>query len=146
MRKNKEKITKELCFENNLIFLPETREEARLIQEKLLGMGYKWIDDDTKVACIDQCCQYGLILDECQMSYRTPNSNKDYLLCTLSQFDRADKPLLTQEEQVSLRQEFKELAARQEEIFRKIDAIYEEIMPKVLDKPMIGRPKRQSGT
>lgn len=140
MRVNTQKITNDLCDSESLLFRPDTKEDARFIQRKLFTMGYRWINGDSKVHCVDECCKVGLILQDGAIYHGPPIKKEDYLLCSRSQLDYLDQPFLTPEERVSLIQEFKKMAARVEDMAAKVDALYAEVMPRRLDKSEFKKP------
>jgi hypothetical protein len=134
---NHEKITKEFCQGKRLLFFPQTSEETVFIQRKLFELGYEWDDNNewtdpslkTKVYSVGGCISTGMVARDGKI-YTDPNeeSYKTGFLCTSTQFDES----FVSFEQAILAQ-FNKLSA-------KVDAMYGQIMPKTLDKPVTKKP------
>ncbi len=131
MIKNEEKITKEFCQGKGLIFFPKTVEDAQFIQDSFILMGFKWGDPDT----LSDCVSNGMVLKE-GLLYSSPNteSRTTGFLCTSDQFSveyKSDRELIMQL--------FNQVA----DLGKMVNAIYDELQPKVLDKPVLKKPGTQ---
>lgn len=96
-------------------------------------MGYEWGEVHTQdIDELENCVAEGMELDNGELYYGPPAEDiQKGLFCTSGQFDK--KYLSDRELMIDL---FNKLSAR-------IDAIYEELQPKVLDKPAIRKPGTQ---
>jgi len=144
MKRNTEKITRNFCQGKTLIFYPVTEEEAEFIQRKLFAMGFSW-ESDALINGIGHggsCVKYGMKLEEGKLAtYPQPKDKKAGFLCTSDQFDekfKTDQELLMEQfNKLSAGQ--KEISKKLDELIKRVDAVYEEIKPKRLDKQVIGR-------
>ena len=135
MKNNTAVITKEFCKGKTLIFFPQTEEEAAFIQRKIFAMGYRWVEDPgTSVRHISESVNTGMVLDEKGFLWFNPSAKSlaTGLLCTSDQFD---EKYLSPDRTFMLEQ-FNKLSA-------KIDAVYEELRPPTLDKPIRSKPKSE---
>ena len=146
MKPNDQKITREFCKGRTLIFYPRTEEEAGFIQRRLFELGCVWCNDRAVVQNVKDCVSHGIFLDAGKIYYDGGNTaaGRNALLCTSAQFDQGAAPELTPEEQKSLREEFNALAALVKDMAKKVDALYDEVMPKKLDKPTLKGPDQAS--
>lgn len=138
---NDQKITKEFCKGKDLVFFPQTLEEAQFIQRKIFEMGFKWgkgeYDFENRSVTIEFSSARlleGLHLDKKGNLFAKPSNDGliSGLLCTSAQFD--EKYLSPHEQLLA---EFNKLSA-------KVDAIYEELRPTKLDKPVLKKPENES--
>src|SRR5438309_1843128 len=138
MIENHEKITKEFCKEKRLVFNPKTVQEAELIQQQIFQMGYSWGNPQlVGVTNTTECISRSMLLDDGKL-YTASRSylNETDLLCTSDQFAdkyRSDRELML------------EIFNRLADLSKKMDAVYEEVMPKVLKKtvPVLGKRGQQ---
>ncbi len=138
MKENTAKITKELCQNNVLLFYPQTTDEAEFIQRKIFDLGFAW-SYGSKVDNLDECVSGGMVLDHGTLYYSPDNVSKEKgLLCTSSQLDENYIAPPTLEQQV------KALAEEVTVLHATIDAIYEAIAPKTLDKPPVLSAKQSA--
>ncbi len=150
MIKNERRITKEFCQGRTILFYPATPGEAEFIQRKVFAMGFSWADKNMRntIGYGDACTRYGMTLIDGKLGlFPDKKASKIGLVCASNQFDEEYRP-----DMELLKEQFAQFAARQEEMSRKLDELigkvddlYEEVKPKALDKPVIGRPKHQSG-
>lgn len=138
MIRNEEKITKELCVGKTLVFLPKNKEESAFIQRNLLDMGCSWArKDGGSMAEIVPGVGYGaegICLQLGKMILFGGGDGAGYLLCSSDQFSEnytSDRLLLQ-----SL---FNVVSA----LTQKVDAIYAEVMPQKLDKPVLDKKPPQ---
>jgi len=127
MRKNDTMITKEFCRGKTLIFYPKTAEEAEFIQSKIFEMGYHWgYARVAEVGHASTCIAAGMVLKN-EKLYTDPNNESllNGILCTYDQFEKYPT------ERELMLELFNQLAA----LSKKVDAIYTEVMPRVMDKP-----------
>ena len=138
MKPNDQKITREFCKGRTLIFYPRTEEEAGFIQRRLFELGCGWCNDRAVVQNVKDCVSHGIFLDAGKIYYDGGNTaaGRNALLCTSAQFDENYLP----PEQVFIWEQFNQLAARIEEINKKVDAIYKELQPAKLDKQVLKKP------
>ena len=137
MKTNNEKITKEFCDGKILIFYPKTGDEAEFIQHKLFEMGFAWKSGLTEIGNIASCVLNGMELDGGKIYTSPPRGDVDKgFLCTPAQFNGN----YLSPEQTFILEQFNKLAARIEDISRKVDAMYDQVMPKSLDKPVFKKP------
>lgn len=92
MEKNTQKITKAFCKGKVLGFLPETVEEAALIQRKFLEMGYEWDAPEIPEAeLLKKCVSQGMVIDNkkihCELNEQDESGLTGCILCTSDQFD-----------------------------------------------------------
>lgn len=127
MGKNDAKITKEFCWKNNLIFFPETEAEAGFIQQKLFDMGYAWSSGSTEIDNISDSLQMGIVLLNSKIYTRGESDTRDYRVCKSSQLGSVEE-FMTPVEQVTLREEFNELATIVREMSKKVDEMYAVVM------------------
>lgn len=134
---NTEKITREFCQGNRLLFFPRKDDDAICIQQKFFAMGYKWGDGDGSVGNVALCVEKGMVLSEGKF-YTSPNSEslQRGFLCTVDQFDdtyKTDRELLLEL--------FNRLAA----IEKQQAEILAELRPQQLDKPILGKKEPGAG-
>jgi hypothetical protein len=142
MRENKTLITKEFCIDKNLVFYPQTAAEAEFIQRKIFSFGYKWADNiGNRILDFNTQTSRGLVLAHGTLYYNPVDHYEGTgLLCTSAQLDKNYVPPLSLEQQVQA------LAAEVTALHKTIDAIYEAVSPKTLDKPAslpVDRPRRK---
>lgn len=148
MKDNTRQLTKKFCTENNLLFLAKTENEAMQIQKNLLALGFLWKDGKGERSVRDSMLSYGFILENCEMMTLEKPAHlysdvRNYLVCTLEQFDpRYESPELTRDEQISLMKKFDELTRMFTALSAKVDAIYDEVKPKTLDKGSFKIPRK----
>jgi len=131
-------LTKEFCDNNILLFYPKTPEEAEFIQYKIFEMGYAWGGSEgTRICNLEECVSKGMVLKHGGLYYNPDaNSKNSGIVCTSEQFDKNYRPPLTLEQQI------KELAAEVTALHATINAIYEAVSPKTIDKPRVSAPRK----
>jgi hypothetical protein len=139
VRINREKITKELCETEDLIFFPETQEESMFIQRKLMDMGYKWVSGHSAPVAETRILSSGLVLLRGKIYRRGDEDNSNYLKCDLYQFDRNLSP-----DQALIMEQFNKFSARLEEIVQAVAEMQKELRPAKLDKTPLKGPGQDS--
>jgi hypothetical protein len=124
VKTNNEKITRELCEREDLIFFPKTHSESRCIQEQLIKMGYGWSNGLAQLSNTGDIISNGLVLLEGKIYTKGGGDPRDYLVCTFEQFA---------ENYVSPAEMFNSLSKR-------LDVLEEYLKPKSLDKPVFKKP------
>ena len=127
-----EKLAPEFCRNNNVIFYPKNKSEARSLQKALFEMGFAWSSGGQVVQCIDECIRNGLVIQNGNIYYKGSNDNAYYILCAVEQLDGN---YITPERKFLLEQ-FGKINARLDALEEKIDRIGREVLPQEVDKPV----------
>jgi len=100
------------------------------------------VSNSTEVTYLANCVSKGMVLRDGKLYHGSDKKSQETgLLCTAAQFDENDLRYLSGD--ALMREVFSRLSARMDELSEKVDAIYEEVMPKMLDKPVIKKPGPQ---
>ena len=128
-------ITKEFCKGKTLIFFPQTEEEAASIQRKIFAMGYNWGNNcGASIRDTSGSVSGGMVLDEQGLLWTIPRE-RHFATGLLCASDQLDEKYLSPDRAFML-ELFNKLSA-------KIDAVYEELRPPTLDKPILKKPKSE---
>lgn len=135
MQENTQKITKEFCQGKVLLFYPRTAEESVFIQRKVFEMGYKWADNTVEITLVEKSLLTGMALDRAGRLWVSPNTEHRTTgwLCTSNQFNED----YLSPDQTFILEQFNKLAARLDRLETKIDAIYDELRPQMIQKPIL---------
>lgn len=129
-----EKITKEFCKDNILIFYPKTEPESAFIQQSLFDMGYHWSKGQKEVLYLKESIKTALVIRNGHMFHGEPDSNDRTkgIVCTGDQFELSfdkNNPANLSDRELMMAL-FNKVSALAEEVA----VIKSEIMPKHLQK------------
>lgn len=127
-----EKLTPEFCRNNDIIFHPKNRAEARSLQRALFEMGFAWGSGVQSVQCLDECVGNGLVLQKGSIYYRGADDNTPYVHCAI---ERLDENYVSPERKF-LMEQFDKINARLDELEKMVREVRNEVLPHEVDKPV----------
>lgn len=125
-----EKITQDYLSRNNVVFYPQTTDEARMIQQKLFDCGICWSDHkDKHVRDALKCTEAGMVskATEGGVLYTGPSLDYAYVVKSLEDFGDFDVTAT-----MNARELF--LLSRIDMLSEKMDRIIDLLEPKTLSK------------
>lgn len=126
-----QKLTKEFCDSHDICFHPQSPDEARVIQEKLFKMGYKWRQGEQHPLYLEELAKGSIHVSggilTCSMSERKTQG----MVCTAQQLDES----YISPDQKFMLDLFNKISARLDKIEERLDDLQAEMRPKPMDKP-----------
>jgi hypothetical protein len=132
-----EKITKEFCKNNILIFHPKTEPESAFIQKRLFDLGCRW-EEGGGVRHLKETVTDAMVIRKGQILYGmpTPKDKAKGIVCTNDQFDvvfdKSNPDNLSDRELMTVL--FNQISARLDVLTEQVEKLNEEIAPRHLQK------------
>ncbi len=130
---DKPKITKQYCMGRELVFYPQTVEEAHFVQKQLFKLGMRWNTTGQRVSCVSECIIAGLVVKGGSLYYRSATDSNPYIHCDIEQLKNDYQPPLRFEEKMAL--EFNVLSAKVDRLTELVEKLCAEVLPADSDKP-----------
>lgn len=125
------KLTKEFCDTHDICFHPQSPDEARVIQEHLFKMGYKWRQGEQHPLYLEELANGSIHVSGGFLTCSTSGRSTQGIVCTVEQFDENYMP----PEQKFIFDLFNKMSERLDKIEQRLDDIQADMRPKPMDKP-----------
>jgi hypothetical protein len=136
-------LTKTYLAAGKFCFHPKTENEARLIQERLISMGFCWRRGEKEPLYLDILAKGALELTDGVMTYAAERK-KSGMLLRYEQFD----PDYIADDRDYLAAMFNKVFARMDALEKRLDGLESAVLPQKIEKgtgKLLALPRRKGG-